>query len=242
MAKPPRPWTVTPHGPLRRLDDNLWTVESPIPGIPGGNFPRTMMIVRLADGSLLFHNAVPVDDSALAEIRSIGKPAILVAPSPFHCIDAHAFREKLGVRVVCPSGCAAAVGERVKVDGHFDSLPADPALQAISLDGVRTGEGVLLVRSGGARVNMLLCDMMLNIAHQRGFWGFVWKIAGFTGGPRCGPVWLKRAVGDRAALRAHIERLADTPDLFRLVPSHGPPVENDPAATLRRVAAAIKVS
>ncbi len=27
MTKPPRPWTVLPHGPLEQLDQNLHAVE-----------------------------------------------------------------------------------------------------------------------------------------------------------------------------------------------------------------------
>jgi hypothetical protein len=53
MAKAPRPWIVMPHGPLRGVDDNLWTVDSVVPGIPGGTFPRTMTVVRLSDGAAL---------------------------------------------------------------------------------------------------------------------------------------------------------------------------------------------
>jgi hypothetical protein len=64
-----------PHGPLERLDDNLWAVESDVPGIPG--LERRMSIVRRADGGLLFYNAVPVRDAVLGEIRALGAPAQL---------------------------------------------------------------------------------------------------------------------------------------------------------------------
>ena len=47
--------------------------------------------------------------------------------------------------------------------------------------------------------------------------------------------WLM--VADKQAYRAHLERLADLPDLRRWIPSHGAPVESAAAATLRRVAA-----
>lgn len=34
MAKSPRPWTVTPHSPIQKLEENLWVVTSNVPGTP----------------------------------------------------------------------------------------------------------------------------------------------------------------------------------------------------------------
>src|SRR5216684_8278099 len=50
MAKPPRPWIVTKHGPIEKLEDNLWVVAGDVPGIP---FRRRMSIIKRADGTLL---------------------------------------------------------------------------------------------------------------------------------------------------------------------------------------------
>src|SRR5437870_4168250 len=77
MAKPPRPWIVTKHGPIEKLDDNLWVVEGDVPGMP---FRRRMSIIKRADGTLLFVNAIPLESSALAEVQAWGKPSILVVP------------------------------------------------------------------------------------------------------------------------------------------------------------------
>ena len=240
MATSPRPWIVAPHEALRQLEDNLWTVDGVVPTIPGHSFPRKMMIVRRQDGTLLLHNAMPLDEPRLAELLALGRPEILVAPSPFHCIDAHAVKARLGCKLYCPGPSAAAIGQVVKVDGTLGQLPADPAVRFEPLAGTRTGEGVFFVESaGGARVSLLFCDAILNVPHLPGFFGFVWKLLGFTGGPRCGPMWLKRAVHDRAALRRDLERLATTPKLHRLVPSHGPAIEEDPAGVLGRVAASL---
>ena len=75
MAKPPRPWIVTPHDRIEKLDDNLWAVESAVPGVP---VRRRMCIVKRTDGQLLFLNAVPLDDQSLAEVSAWGRPAFLV--------------------------------------------------------------------------------------------------------------------------------------------------------------------
>jgi hypothetical protein len=236
--KQPRPWIVAPHDPIEQIDDNLWAVDGVVPTIPGGSFRRRMSIVRLADDTLLLHNAVPLDEPGMKRLGELGRPAILVLPSAFHCMDAHAMRERLGAKTYCPALSADRVRQVVEVDGHLDALPSDPRVRFVPLDGTTNGEGVFLVTSTeGARVNMLVCDMVLNIPHGKGLWSLLWRLMGFTGGPRCGPVWLKRAVSDRKALRASIERLAETPNLARIIPSHGTVIDRDAAATLRAVAA-----
>jgi hypothetical protein len=45
-------------------------------------------------------------------------------------------------------------------------------------------------------------------------------------------------VGDRAALKRDLLRLAETPGLARVVPSHGDIVDTDVPATLRNTALA----
>jgi hypothetical protein len=37
MGKPPRAWTAARHCPVVKVDDNLWSVESDVLGIPGFN-------------------------------------------------------------------------------------------------------------------------------------------------------------------------------------------------------------
>ena len=57
MARKLRPWFVAPHGPLEKLEDNLWTIDAPLPGTP---LSRRMAIIKRSDGTLLFFQAVPV--------------------------------------------------------------------------------------------------------------------------------------------------------------------------------------
>ena len=44
-------------------------------------------------------------------------------------------------------------------------------------------------------------------------------------------------VKDAAAFKAHLERLAETPDLKRIIVSHHRMITDDPGSTLREVAA-----
>jgi hypothetical protein len=61
-----RPWTVTAHGPIVKLEPNLWVVEGTVP-VPGG-IRRRMAVVRRQDGTLLFFHAMPLEETAMAEL------------------------------------------------------------------------------------------------------------------------------------------------------------------------------
>ncbi len=237
MSGRPRPWTVTRHGPLERIDENLWGVEADVPGIPG--LRRRMSIVRRPDGTLLFFNAVPVGDATLAEILALGAPRDLVVPQHLHAMDAHAFRAKLKLLAFTPAASRARVAARVHVDGTLDRLRADSAVTVGSVAGFRTGEAYLLVRSG-PRTSLVVADVVLNVPHGPGLPGLLFRLLGFTGDRPALPAPVRlRVLRDRGALREQLELLAATPGLARIVPTHGAIVDRDPAGALRAIAASL---
>jgi hypothetical protein len=240
MPKPPRPWTVTPHHAIEELEDNLWVVAGEVPGFPkGSGFNRRMHVIKLADGQLVFHNAVPLDEAAMAKLTAWGKPSILIVPQHLHGMDAHAFREKLGLKVFAPKQMFEKVRRILPVDGALEDLPKDPALQLEPLAGTKFFEAAYVVRSG-PRASLVLCDAVHNSRRGSGFGGFMFRVMGFTGPePRMPPLYKVRAVSDKEALRKDLLRLAETPGLARLLPSHGEIVTQDAAGALRKVAAAM---
>ncbi len=233
-----RPWTVLPHGPLELLEENLRAVTA---SLPRGGMNRRMAVVRLSDGRLVFHNAVPLDEPSMAALRGWGRPAFLVVPNRFHRLDVHAFRERHpGLVVLCPAEARPHVEEKVQVDGGLELLPPDPSLSAVPLEGMRGGEAALLVRSPGGRATLVFGDAVMNLAHLPGAEGLLLRLLGSTGGPKV--TWIARrfAVSDRRALAAHLERLAATPGLSRLLVSHGEDVTRDAPGVLRQVAARLR--
>ena len=240
MAKPPRPYLVTRHDPLEQIDDKLWEVDGDVPGFPAGaNFHRRMSIVRLSDGRLLFHNAVPVDEATLARIRALGTPAVLILQNHLHMIDGDAFRERLGLSVYVSQKAHAEVSARTTVAGTLDALAPDPAFSVLPLPSSRLGESALVVHSG-PRASLVLCDIVTNVPNPPGLIGLLFRVFGFTGpAPKLPTVVRLRAFPDKALLRADLERLAATPGLCRIVPSHGPVIADDPAGALRRIAASV---
>jgi hypothetical protein len=177
---------------------------------------------------------VPLDNAALAEVRAWGKPAILIIPHHLHAIDAHPFQAKLGVSVFTSKQAVDKVRAIVDVAGTLEDLPRDPALRCEPLAGTKFGEAAYVVWSG-ARASLVFCDAIMNARRGSGFAGFVFDMLGATGQePKISWMYRMRAVRDTAALKHDLLRLADTPGLVRVVPSHGEIVERDPAGAIRR--------
>lgn len=230
MARRPRPWIVTPHDPFEKHDDHLWTVTGAIPGL---TLKRRMTIARLAGGDLVFYNAVPLADAALAELRAWGRPAFVVIPNRYHKIDAHAFRERLGVRLLCHASVARFVGEIVTVDGGLELLPADPHVRLAPIAGTKQGETALIV-TGARGTSVAFADAIMNVPRGSGLFN---ALLGVSGGLKCPPTFRMIAVADKAAVARDLAALADLPGLARLIPSHGDILEHDPADALRRAIA-----
>ena len=237
MAKVNSEWRVLRHGPIEKRDDNLWTVRGSLPGM---SLKRVMTAVRLDDGRLVIHSAVALDDDAMAEIEAWGRPGFLLVPNAYHRLDAPAYAERYpDLEVLCPRGSRKKVEAVVRVDGDYDAFPENPTVDLQYLDGLREVEGVMVVRSNGGST-LVFNDAIFNMPHGEGIPGFIFRhLTASTGGPRVTRLFRIMAVKDKTAFKANLERLADTPDLVRIIVSHHRTIFDEPAAVLRRVAASL---
>jgi hypothetical protein len=237
MAKANAEWTVLKHGPIERLSERLWRIEGTLPSMP---LARVMTIARRADGGLVVHNAIAVDDATRAELEAWGPIAAIVVPNGYHRLDAPAFHARYpAARVVCPRGARAKVEQVVPVTGGYEDEPADPAVTLETLDGTGDAEGAMIVRDA-AGASLVLNDIVFNMPHLPGIHGFVLRrITGSSGGPRVSRIARWFLAKDKPALRTHLERLAATPELRRICVSHHETIDRDPAKVLRDVAATL---
>ncbi|HEX8113802.1 MAG TPA: hypothetical protein VF516_38990 [Kofleriaceae bacterium] len=236
-AKANTRWTVLPHTPIERLSERLWRIEGALPNMP---LRRVMAIARRSDGGLVVHNAIAVDDAALAAIEAWGPVAAIFVPSGYHRLDAVVFHDRYpAARVICPRGARAKVEQVVPVTGNYEDEPADPAVALETLDGTAANEGVMIVRDGDG-ATLVFNDIVFNMPHLRGVSGFVLRwITASSGGPRVSRIARWFIAKDKPALRGHLERLAATPQLRRIVVSHHEVIDRDPARVLREVAATL---
>lgn len=231
----PRPWIVLPSDPPQRLEDNLLCVHGQAPK-GGASLKRTMTVMRRADGRLVIHSAIALDEEGMRSVEALGEPAFLVVPNAFHRLDAHAYKVRYpALRVLCPAPAVSAVRRVVEVDGVLTDLPSDPAVQVEVIEGFRLGEGVITVRSG-ATSTLVFNDIVLNLERLSGPTGLVFRMLGGRIGPGLHPV--QRHLVNWSQLRAQLDRLAGTPGLRRLIPGHGAIVEGDVPQVLRTLVGA----
>ena len=233
----PRPWTVLPHRPLEKLQENLWTVEA---DLPQGPLKRRMGIARLGTGQLVFLNAVALDDSSMREIEAWGEPAFAIAPNGFHRLDLGSYKARYPkLRVLAGRGARSRVDKIAAVDGWLELLPADPSLSIEDVAGTKMGDVVCTARAGSRASLCFPGDVLMNVAPARGFPGLLIWVLGFVGDLRVPRLIQWLGVKDRRALKAHLSHLADTQGLQHLFTCHGPVISTDPSGALRKAAQAL---
>jgi hypothetical protein len=238
MARVNTSWNVLPHLPIERLEPNLWRVQGTLRGMA---LKRVMTLVRLDDGRIAVHSAISLSDDAMAEIEAWGTPAVLLVPNGYHRLDAPAWLERYpDLEVRCPSGARRKVEEVVRVDGTYEDFDVGETLKIDTLDGIAAAEGALIVQSPSG-VTLVFNDAVFNMPHGKGMAGWFFRhVTASTGGPRVPRIFRWFVVKDRAALAAHLERLADTPDLVRIIVSHHRMITDRPSETLRAAAADLR--
>lgn len=230
MAKCFTTWTVLPHEPIEKHADNLWSVSGKM---PGGN-QRRMTIARRADGGLVIHNPIALDDSEMKEIEAFGKPAFLIVPNAFHRQDSVIYKQRYPqISVLCPQTARKKVSQIVEVSGHLDEMPKDANVELFHLRGMKEREGALRVRSNGQSA-LVFNDTLLNLEPGKGALGFLMAPTGTLSVPRF-TRWMMMKNGGE--LKEHLKELAGSPGLSHVVPGHGAVVGSGAASALNEAAA-----
>lgn len=237
MAKAHEEWTVLSHGPIEKLEPNLWTVMGTLRGM---SLKRVMTLARLGDGGIVIHSAVALDEASMTEIEEWGRPAVLLVPNVYHRLDAPAYAARYpDLRVLCPRGGRSKIEDVVTVDGDYDAFEGDPTVTLQYLEGVRKAEGVMIVRSPSG-ATLVFNDAVFNMPHGKGVPGLIFRyITSSTGGPKVTRLYRTLAIRDKEAFRTNLETLSETPDLTRIIVSHHRMITERPAEVLREVAAAL---
>lgn len=239
MPKPFDRWTVLPHGPLERVDEGIVTVTGEIP-MPLGNFPRRMTAVTLRDGSLAIFSAMALREEDMARLEALGRPAFLIVPNAGHRLDARIWKQRFpDIHVITPPGGREAVSEVVPVDSTGDDL-GDPDVHFWVVPGTNDGEAALTVRRESG-ITLICNDIIGHVRHPHGIGAQIMaRLFGYgVSEPRV-PRTIRRYIKQPQALANQFADWAQTPDLQRIIVSHGEPITDHPAQTLRRLAAELQ--
>ena len=228
MPKPFTEWTVLPHDPVEKLADNLWRVSGQM-----GTVQRQMVLARRKDGGVIVYNGVALEEPAMKDLEAWGGPAVLVVPNGYHRVDAAIWKQRYPkMKVIAPPKGAKRVGKIVPVDAVTADAPKDDTVELFEMDGCPT-ETNLKVTSNG-EVTLCFCDTIMNIPKAKGMMGVFLAPTGEVASPRVARWFI---IKDKRAFAAHLEKLAQTPNLKRILFGHGRPITDDAPGALRKVAA-----
>ncbi|HEX9103417.1 MAG TPA: hypothetical protein VF997_14495 [Polyangia bacterium] len=231
MPKPFEKWTVLPHGPIEKLEDNLWRVEGRV-----DRLRRVMVVVRLADGRLVIWNGIALEEPAMKELEAWGTPAFLVVPNGMHRLDARIWKQRYPqLRVITPPGARKRIEEIVPVDATAADF-GDPRV-TLSFAACTGEREALLEVKHAAGTTVVLNDLVMNMRHAPGFAGLLFRVMGFTSDkPKVAPATKLVLIKDKPGLKTLLQQLAAIGDLKRVIVSHGDPITDAPAEALRQAA------
>jgi hypothetical protein len=232
MPKTFESWTVLPHRPIAKLEDNLWLVEGRLDFIR-----RVMVMARLKDRRLVIWNGIALDEPEMKELEAWGTPAFLVVPNGFHRQDAKIWKKRYpAMQVICPPAAKKRVEQVVPVDRTDDGVFGDDSVRCYAPPPTGGKDAVLEVRSNGGRT-LVINDIVVNQRHGAGARGLVFRLMGFTAPKPHAPFFARLlSVTDKPGLKRWLEEQASSPDLKRVIVSHGDRVEDNPAQALRDAA------
>jgi hypothetical protein len=229
-------WTVFPHGPVETIDEGILSVEGEI-RMPPGVFPRRMTVAALRSGGSVVFSPVALQEPAMREIESLGRPSFMVVPNGFHRLDARIWKQRYPeLTVLCPRGARKRVEQAVAVNATSDVM-GDDEVKFITVDGARRMESALLIRRA-AETTLVVNDLISHIRHPRGLGAkLISRLMSFgIKRPQIGREVRWLLIDDKAALARQLRHWAAIPNLSRVIVSHGEMIGMDPAATLRRIA------
>ena len=172
----------------------------------------------------------------MQRIEALGRPAMLIVPNPGHRLDAKIWKERYpDIAVLTPPGARGLVSEVVPVDATEDIL-GDPDVSFILVQGTGEAESALIVRRAGG-TTLIANDIIGHVRHPHGIGAKIMaRLFRYGIHEPAIPRTVKRFIKDPKALARQMREWAATDGLKMIIVSHGEPIADDPAGTLRRLA------
>jgi len=230
----PRPIAAFTPGPVE-LEPGVWRLERRL-RMPGGLvLPIATAIFRLPSGKLFLHSPGTLDAAALASLRALGEPSVVLAPNAFHHIFVDEYRRAFpDVRIFYAPGLPARVpslppGEEVSAEA-----PAawESVVEPLVFAPVASFREVVILHRPSATI--VFTDLAFNMRrHPNAFDRIGWRLFGVPatfGVSRTARLTLLR---DARAARPFLEKMAQK-EFRRILVAHGDPVEKDARNEFRR--------
>jgi len=219
---------------LTPITRNIWGFEHDH-FMPGGlHFRGRTTVLRLPSGGLLLHSPNPVCDPLAAELEALGPVEVLVAPNSQHHVHFGPATERW------PDarrwGAPTLVEARADLHFHHTLGRDTPAWGTVFTPHTIAGipwldETVFFHAETGS---LVVTDLFFHIQRPANWQSrlFFW-LYGLSGRPAQSPI-VRMMAKDKPAAGRSAHTLLQLP-VTRLVPAHGPVIEEDAASVLRRV-------
>lgn len=221
---------------LTPLAPRLWAATSSLYAPGGLYFSIRMVVVQLADGGLLLHSPVPIDDALAAALAELGPVRHLVAPNKLHHLHLAAAQARYPAATTW-----AAPGLADKIAGlqadHTLGEAAPPwadELQPHFVAGIPWMNETAFFHA--ATGTLVVTDLFFNFHAVPNAWNrFVFRMLGVLGKAKQSPL-VRLQTRDKAAAAASAQALvALRPE--RVVPAHGDVVDDEAPARLEAILA-----
>jgi hypothetical protein len=214
-------------GDLVAVTEGVWAAEKHVT-MPGGvHMPARMTVIRLADGRLVLHSPVALDDALAREIEALGSPAWIVLPNRMHHLFAPACAARFpSARVLAAPGLREKIPalrvDEVLAEGKPEAFGGE--IEAVIIEGApEMNEVVFLHRPSRT---LVVSDLLFNITRPEGLATKVLlTLVGTRGKLAKSRLWW-RFTKDRAAWDASVKK-ALAWDFDRVIMAHGDVVVED---------------
>ncbi len=209
---------------LQALGNNIWVVARPFQfmGLETGT---RMTVMRLANGELVLHSPVQLNQELNLQLKALGRPAYILAPNRFHHLGVGDYLTAFpDIRVFLAPGLDKKRGD---LPCH-GILPKDQPPQwqgeiELELFGGAPLVSEVIVFHAPSRT-LILTDLAFNFRHPQGFGLRMYLRMNSALGRVATPWLMRRLTRDKAAARASLQRVLKW-DFQRIVVSHGEVVE-----------------
>ena len=217
---------------LRKLDENIWVAERP-QRFWGLEVGARMTVMRLADGSLLLHSSLALDEALRSELDTLSPVRFVIAPNKFHHLHAGEVAQFYPeARLWVGPGVASKRPDLKFVDVLGDEAPDEwkEEVSQIFFAG-RPMENEVVFFHHQSRT-LVMCDLARNFGPRAPFLTRAWM--SLMGGykqfrpTRVDPLLIK----DRPLAKRCMERILAW-DFDRIVIAHGEVLETGGQEALR---------
>jgi len=216
---------------VRQAAEGLWLHEASV-SMMGMTLPCRMVIAKLAGGGLWLHSPTKLDEAARGALAEIGGPVTWrVAPNLFHHVFQGDYQDAYPEsKLIAPRGLKKKRPD-LEIDAFLETAgpePFGPEIEGHPVPGTPGREWVFLHRPSRS---LIVTDLAFATDASFSAFGRLYgRLTGIHG--RLGvPIHLRLLYRKRVAMAEAVERLLAL-DFQRIVPAHGPVIEERPKEAL----------